>query len=137
MILRDNYTPLMLAASIGSQHVTRLLIKRGANVNYDKGIWKKWLPGYNKEQKSNNNFVSDKFTILMAACSVPETCAAASDILNVVQQLVDHGANINAITRKRMTALMYAASNGNIDVVKLLLPLSDKFAVDNQGWTVS
>lgn len=68
---------------------------------------------------------------------MPESSASPSDVFNVVQQLVDKGANVNAITRKRMTALMYACSNGNIDVVKLLLPLSEKFAADNQGWTVS
>lgn len=73
----------------------------------------------------------------MAACSIPETCASRSHAFNVVQQLVEKGANINTITRKRMTALMYACSNGNLDIVQYLLPLSEKFAVDNQGWNVS
>lgn len=73
----------------------------------------------------------------MAACSVPETCAPPNDAFTIAKQLVENGANVKAITRKRITALMYACSNGNIDIVKLLLPLSDKFAVDNQGWNVS
>lgn len=37
-ILRDNYSPLMLAASIGNPCVTKLLIEKGANVNYDRGM---------------------------------------------------------------------------------------------------
>lgn len=73
----------------------------------------------------------------MAACSCPSTCADPKDSFEIVKYLVEKGANVNAITRKRINALMFAASSGNLQVVKFLLPLSNKFAVDNQGWTVS
>lgn len=80
--------------------------------------------------------ILDKFTVLMAACNCPPSCASRANVLNVVQQLLSKDVNVNAVTRKRMTPLMYACSNGNLEVVKLLLPLSNKFATDNQGWNV-
>lgn len=72
----------------------------------------------------------------MAACNCPSSCSSYENVLDVVQQLVDKGANVDAVNRKRMTALMFACSTGNVEVVKLLLPLSNKFATDNQGWNV-
>lgn len=78
-----------------------------------------------------------KYTALMAACNCPSSCSSPERVLAVVKQLINKGANINAVTRRRMTALMYACSSGNLEVVKLLLPLSNKFATDNQGWNVS
>lgn len=72
----------------------------------------------------------------MAACNCPSSCSPPEKSLDVVKQLLENGADVNALTRRRMTALMYACSNGNLEVVKLLLPLSNKFAIDNQGWNV-
>lgn len=72
----------------------------------------------------------------MAACNCPSTSSTPENVLAVVKQLLEKGANVNAVTRRRMTALMYACSSGNFEVVKLLLPLSNKFATDNQGWNV-
>lgn len=80
--------------------------------------------------------IADKYTVLMAACSVPESSTNPAKAFEIVKCLLEKGANPKAITRKRMTALMYAASNGNLDIVKLLLPISDKFAMDNQNWNV-
>lgn len=73
----------------------------------------------------------------MAACSCPSTCADPKDSFEIAKYLFEKGANVNAITRKRINALMFAASSGNLEIVKFLLPLCNKFAVDNQGWTVS
>lgn len=73
----------------------------------------------------------------MAACKCPESTTPFSEAQKVVDLLVKHGADVNAATRKRMTPLMYAASSGNVEVVRYLLPLVNKEAVDNQGWTVS
>lgn len=72
----------------------------------------------------------------MAACNCPSSCSPSANVSLVVEQLLEKGANVNAVTRRRMTALMYACSSGNLEVVKLLLPLSNKFATDNQGWNV-
>lgn len=72
----------------------------------------------------------------MAACNCPSSCSPPERALAVVKQLIEKGANVNALTRRRMTALMYACSSGNFEAVKLLLPLFNKFATDNQGWNV-
>lgn len=72
----------------------------------------------------------------MAACKCPQTCAPEEDVLNVVKLLADKGADVNAVNRKRITPLMYACSSGHLEVVKFLLPVSNKFATDNQGWNV-
>lgn len=38
-ILKDNWSLLLLAASVGNPEMTKLLIERGADVNYDKGTY--------------------------------------------------------------------------------------------------
>lgn len=72
----------------------------------------------------------------MAACNCPSSCASPENVFTVVKQLINKGADVKAVNRRRMTPLMYACSSGNLEVVKLLLPLSNKFATDNQGWNV-
>lgn len=37
-ILKENWSLLLLAASVGKPEITKLLIERGADVNYDKGM---------------------------------------------------------------------------------------------------
>lgn len=73
----------------------------------------------------------------MAACNCPNTCADPKESFEIAKYLVGNGANVNATTRKRINALMFAASSGNLEIVKFLLSLCNKFAVDNQGWNVS
>lgn len=36
--IKDNWTPLLLAASVGAPEVTTLLIENGADVNIHRGI---------------------------------------------------------------------------------------------------
>lgn len=76
-------------------------------------------------------------TPLMMSCNCPEQTSSFEQSYKIVKILVENGANVKSINRKRMTALMFAANSGNLQVVKFLLPLSDKDAVDNQRWTVS
>lgn len=73
----------------------------------------------------------------MLACSfTSEDESTSKKVLNVVTLLLKSGADVSLIDRKRRTALMLAAHNGHLEVVKLLLPLSDIEAEDNQRWTV-
>lgn len=72
----------------------------------------------------------------MAACNCPSTTSPFAKTADIALQLIEKGIDVNAITRKRMTALMYAASSGNTEIVSFLLPICDKDARDNQGWTV-
>lgn len=76
-------------------------------------------------------------TALMMACNCPQQTSPFDETYKIVKMLVENGANVKSINRKRMTALMFAANAGNLLVVKYLLPLSNKDALDNQKWTVS
>ncbi|KRT80901.1 Ankyrin repeat-containing protein, partial [Oryctes borbonicus] len=111
--LRDNWTPLLLAASVGASEITALLLEKGADVNIHRNY----------------------YTPLMAAASCPKSTSAYENSLSVVHQLLKKGVNVNAKTRKRETALMFAALNGNCSIIKAVLPHCDKLAEDNQGWT--
>lgn len=73
----------------------------------------------------------------MMACNCPPQTSPYEESYKIVKMLVENGANVKSINRKRMTALMFAANAGNLMVVKYLLPISDKEAVDNQRWNVS
>ncbi|CAH1999900.1 unnamed protein product [Acanthoscelides obtectus] len=108
----DNWTSIQLAVSFGKYEITELLVASGANVNSDR----------------------DGYTALMMACNCPSQTSPYSDTMKIIKLLVEKGANVKSINHKRMTALMLAASNGHLVAVKYLLPLSNKDAVDNQGW---
>ncbi|GJQ72834.1 hypothetical protein Trydic_g1483 [Trypoxylus dichotomus] len=111
--LRDDWTPLLLAASVGASEITALLIEKGADVNMHRNY----------------------YTALMAAASCPKSTSAYENSLLIVRQLLKESVNVNGKTRKRETALMFAAMNGNCSIIRELLPYCDKFAEDNQGWT--
>lgn len=57
--------------------------------------------------------------------------AAEKGYLDVVKYLVEHGANVNKISRDETTALIAAAKNGHIDVVKYLVGLKKGKAKTN------
>nr|CAH7764225.1 unnamed protein product [Callosobruchus chinensis] len=108
----DNWTPIQLAVSLGKYDVSEVLVKDGANINSDRG----------------------GSTALMMACNCPNQTSPYSESMKIIKLLVDKGADVKSINHKRMTTLMFAASNGHLEAVKFLLPFSNKDAVDNQGW---
>lgn len=73
----------------------------------------------------------------MAACDWPKKNTSASSVLSVIKQLLSHGAEIEAVDRRRRSAFMLACAQGFPEVVQFLLPLSKLEQTDNQGWTVS
>ncbi|KAK4881050.1 hypothetical protein RN001_004369 [Aquatica leii] len=110
--LRDCWKPIVLAASVGNDCIVHELITRGANINDHR----------------------DNRTVLMAVCNCPETTSSFETCLGIVEELLLHGVDVNAITRKRETALMFAAGIGNVGVVRRLLTCCNIFAEDNRGW---
>lgn len=86
-------TPLMIAARTGNVRVARLLLVHGANVN-----------AMVKETKA---------TALMWAVAEPHP--------DIVQALIEGGADVHRSTAKDFTPLMYAARNGDIDMAKVLI----------------
>ncbi|XP_019872884.2 delta-latroinsectotoxin-Lt1a [Aethina tumida] len=111
--LESGWTPLLLACSYGQLELVDEFIKLGADVNYEK----------------------NGHTPLMLACNCPNYTTNFSKSLQIIQKLVENGADVNKTDRKRMNALMFAASNGNLEAIKYLLPLCDKNSKDNQDWT--
>lgn len=111
--IRDGWTPLLLSASYGNPELTNVLINRGANVNQNR----------------------DGVTALMMACNCPDSTSPFEKSLEVIKLLVEKGANVHTINRKRMDALMYAACIGNLSALKYLVPKANMQAVDNQRWT--
>jgi uncharacterized protein len=90
---KDGRTPLMLASFNGYTEIIKALLKKGASVN----------------QADNNGI-----TALMMASSGPYPDA--------VKLLLDNNADPNAVDKKEhYSALMYAAAEGQVDCVKLLL----------------
>jgi len=109
--LKSGWTCLMYAATATHHNIVKLLLEKGASVNFQK----------------------DMFTPLMALCFVTTksesqaTCARA---------LIDAGARINAHDRHLMTPLMYAAQSDQRDVLQLLIQENaDINAQDSRGWT--
>lgn len=110
--LEDEWTLILLAASVANFDLVVELHKMGADINLKKG--------------------GD--TILMCACNCPLSTASFEESSEVIKFLIDIGVDVTSKNRKRMNALMFAASNGNINAVELLLPLVDLTEEDNQNW---
>ncbi|RZC42622.1 ankyrin repeat, SAM and basic leucine zipper domain-containing protein 1 [Asbolus verrucosus] len=111
--LEYGWTPLLLAATVANEKIISELLKRGADVNQTR----------------------DDSTALMLTCNIAaEDEDMKSNVLACCKLLLDNGIDPNTINRKRRTALMSAAYNGHLEVVKLLLPLTNKDAEDNQRW---
>ena len=131
---------LCLAAKYGSNDVISLFIEEGVDVNY-KGIDieaedqppKKWVPlmlavaydqletaellltqgkarSYEKDEKDKN--------ALMIACENGNAL--------MVALIMDHGAAITSWDNDGWTPLMYAAKNGRVEVIKLMIERDPK-----------
>lgn len=95
-------------ASLGRSDDVKLLITRGA---------------------SPNALNSDGIPILLIASARKD-----AEALNVVQALLEGGANVNARDRNGQTALYYAARAGQAEVVSYLLKNNiDYYSLDNNG----
>ncbi|XP_069812168.1 ankyrin repeat, SAM and basic leucine zipper domain-containing protein 1 [Dendropsophus ebraccatus] len=108
---RFGWTPLMYAASVGNLEMVRVLLNRGANANFER----------------------DKFTVLMSACTAH---ASEENIVKCVELLLSRNVDPNVCCRKKMTAVMLAASEGHTQVVTLLVAHGAEInAQDENGFT--
>lgn len=109
--LREDWNLLMYASSLGHSDIVKLLLERGANPNCSK----------------------ETFTPLMAACASrrEEGC-----LLQCAHHVIQHGGDVDAYDRYRVTALMYAAREGHSRIVSYLLSVGANLRIrDERGWT--
>ncbi len=119
-------TPLMCAAQKGRLEIAQYLIKKGADVN---DMNKKGISAIiHASSKGHADFVSllleygaYQDTQDLSTQNTPLLCAAENDHLETCRVLLVYNANVNAISKKGMSSLMWAAKNGNSELCKLLL----------------
>ncbi|MCB0322137.1 MAG: ankyrin repeat domain-containing protein [Bdellovibrionales bacterium] len=72
--------------------------------------------------------ITTSLTPLMRACAIGH--------IEVVQQLLDEGVDVNVRGPRGSTALMFAAGGGHLDVVKILVARGADLSVrEDGGWT--
>ena len=138
-------TPLFFAATCGNVEMLRFLVENGANVNGtdDFGVTPLMAAVANQlldavtfliDQGADVNLQdSSGLTALHYASEFsidPSSCL-------IVKQLINRGANINAVAKYDMsTPLIIACSNKNVSVVNFLLQNGANVALrDDNGWT--
>lgn len=107
----DGFTPLGLAAFFGQPEVVKALLERGANVNL----------------AANN-----------AQRVAPLHSAVAGRQMNIVEMLLQAGADVNAVQEGGFTPLHGAVENSMVEMIALLLTFgADRELVTSQGKTAS
>jgi ankyrin repeat protein len=133
-------TPLTFAAATGHTAGAKILIGKGANVNFARvdGITVLMMAA----QGGSPDFVAE---VLKAGAKVNETnnvensalhYAVRNGHLEVGKLLLEAGAKVNQLNNDKQTPLMWAAMNGNLEFAELLLSKGAKVNIrDAQGRT--
>ena len=90
---KENFSALMIACGEGYTDNINMLMEAGANPN-----------------------IADDSGATCLMCAVGEDCSN-----EVLQAIVDHGADVNATNKQNCTALMISCTKRNIDAIYLLL----------------
>ena len=98
---------VVCCAEVPNESLVRMLVQAGAEVNIPSGEIQVSLPD---EEKA---VVRTHMTALMLAAQGGHT--------NIVQYLLDEGADVNKLDAYGSSALMYASSHGHTETVRLLL----------------
>ena len=91
---KDNVTALMMACWMGNVEAINVLLNTGADLNIADG----------------------KLGITCIQLAVCKSCSK-----DVLEALIDHGADVNATNKDNVTALMIACQNGNMEAISILL----------------
>jgi ankyrin repeat protein len=137
---------LHYAAEEGRLDIVKLLVENGADVNIDGKDWTKSTSAIELAANGGHlaifQFLLENGTNLeskdIALQEINLFCAAAgSGKLEVVEQLIKKGIDINAFDTHSSNALLCAARKGRLDIVKFLLAKgADIECKDDRGETL-
>lgn len=125
--------PLNNAAENGNTEVVEYLIKKGANVNI--------VSNNNNENTALRSAISGGYFDIVKLLvengadleyKYPILNAAAAGSKNILEYLIQKGANVNVQNENGYTALMNAASHGYIDNIKVLLKYKADASLKNK-----
>ena len=138
-------TPLDYAARYGTPEMVRDLLEKGADINVEnKHGWTAlhWATANNPNvlkvllEKLEKDGMTDKINAQDRYGWTPLHVAARDGTPEVVQALVENGANINAQDENGCTPLHIAVQNGTLEQVKALLEAgADKSIKNKEGKT--
>ena len=117
-------TPAFLAAEHGLVHNLALMVKKGANIHHKtKSLSSTYTTQGNESVESDNINVRCNPVFQCKSKLFSSTllhAAAHGGHLEVVNFLIDKGANISMVNGVQLTALQIAAERGHVEVVKTL-----------------
>ena len=135
-------TPLLFAATCGNVEMLRFLVENGANVNGtdDFGVTPLMAAVANQLLDAVTFLIDQGADVNLQDSSGLTALHYASEFSfdpSVVEQLINRGANINAVAKYDMsTPLIIACSNKNVSVVNFLLQNGANVALaDDNLWT--
>jgi ankyrin repeat protein len=124
VLTKNSNSPLSIAVVNDHAEIAKLLIDKGANVNFaayetslliyaaEKG--KTEIARLLIENGANLNFANKNG-------DTPLTLAIWYENADIAKMLIEKGANVNMLTKNGSTALILAATKGNSGIIKLLL----------------
>ncbi|MBZ8179093.1 ankyrin repeat domain-containing protein [Oscillatoria salina] len=118
--LEDNQgaTPLMLTVQHNFLNLAELLINRGANVNYNLEDKDKVSPLYTAVIRKHNEIAN----LLLARGAVFDPHSATFfGKIEVIQDYLEQGGNVNLLGYRDVTLLQMAAWNNQLEIAQLLI----------------
>ncbi|WP_341820965.1 ankyrin repeat domain-containing protein [Wolbachia endosymbiont (group A) of Myopa testacea] len=149
-------TPLILAAEYGHGGVVKALIDNGADVN-KAGLdgWTILLSAFKKGHFKGGYRESYRDVVKALIDKVPDVDRAVPDLhkasgkwtlllwaaengyIDIVEALINKGADVNKISQGRYTPLSLAAQYGHVGVVRILINNGASVNVNLTNWTHS
>lgn len=132
----EGWTPLMSAAFNANLDMVKLLVKKGAWINYLNSEVKNalWLATYAgnvgvvEYLLKNRAYVNNSDN----SSTTPIMLAAINDDVEIAKLLIGYGANIDMRHDDGDTALMFAVANGNSEIARILINAGADLNVSNK-----
>ncbi|KAI4455209.1 molting protein mlt-4 [Holotrichia oblita] len=130
----DGYTPLICALQMGSVEMLEFLIDSGAHLNGDDSLYCSRTPLYHAVRKFTPEIVRvllQKGADIYAKREGLLCIAASRKSVEIVQMLLENGANPNEKEPNGWSALHYAVNVNSKDIVKKLLEFKADVNITN------